>query len=183
MAEQQLESPELKDLKDISEAIDAEVTRLARTHSKGKLNTTALVAEELVNTLLPLVSDLAKATIAHASSVEEWAEEVEETLEGEETVSGLGEEEIELFGWLFERLGEFVDGVKNTPNVSEDTLKAMSEIESKLSDGVSVLANFVEDEEDDNGVGASEDEGEENADADGADGDSEDGDSGESSAD
>lgn len=140
MSEQE-KSEELVALEEIAGGVGVEIQRLKGLHTKGKLREN--LAEELLSTVLPLVEDLAAATYSHAEATEEWASEIDEVV-GEGNGPSLNKEEIKLFGWLFQRLNDFVGGIKSNPDTPDEMKQGAIEIEIKLSMAMGILEKFVE---------------------------------------
>jgi len=103
-------SDELAELINVGNAIEEDTNRLRSLHRKGKLY--EVLADELVSTILPLLRDLAKATVASAAATEDWGIGVEEALDGVGGPAGpaLDKEVAELFAFLFERLRDLIAG-------------------------------------------------------------------------
>ena len=141
-------SEALEALEGVASGAKDELRRLKGLHAKGKLS--ANLADEVVSTILPLVIELAERTVEHGSVIEEWAEEIDDLIDDGELGAGgptLELDEVELFGWLFSRLQEFISGAKSAPNVPDEMRAAMSEIEKKLAVAGKILNRFTEEED------------------------------------
>lgn len=139
-------SEELVGLQQLVAGTAEESRRLKALHSKGKLQEN--VAAEVVSTIMPLLQELAQLSADHAAAIEEWAEAIDDAIEGGDE-PGLDEEEVQLFSWLLDRLGNFVQGGKQAPNIPEDLKKGFVEIEVKLALARDILKRFEEDEDED----------------------------------
>lgn len=153
-------SEELVALEEARAGVGMELTRLKSLHAKGRL--TENLADEIVSTVLPLIEELASATTAFADSTEEWADEIDEVVDNvAEGGPTLDLQEVQLFGWLLQRLQDFVSGVKSNPDAPDEAKKAMVEIEVKIGLGLGVLQKFVPEDEDEDEDGEENEELEE----------------------
>lgn len=151
-------SDELKSLKEVSQEIAQHTKRLAALQDKGVLG--EVLGVELASTVLPLLSDLAKAQLLHAAFMEDWLTGVDEAVEDGGQEPDLTDEEINILQFLLARLRDFLQGAMSASADAPPLLKqGFLEIEVKLNKGEKILARLVEDGEEEDEEGDTDEDG------------------------